>query len=103
MSTGSSTQSTVDDRAGNQRAHGGVPPKEIAEQSYRFRTLGLGYANLGAMLMQAGIPYDSDEPAGDLRCHDAILTGRSYATSAEMAGEHGPFPGSTRTATTCCA
>jgi hypothetical protein len=46
------------------------PSKEIAELSYKYRTLGLGYANLGAMLMQAGIPYDSDEAAGGVR--DAV-------------------------------
>jgi ribonucleoside-diphosphate reductase alpha chain len=67
------------------------PSREIAEQSWRFRTLGLGYANLGAMLMQAGIPYDS--PAGRAICGalTAMLTGRSYATSAEMAAELGAF------------
>jgi ribonucleoside-diphosphate reductase alpha chain len=69
------------------------PSKEIADLSYRYRTLGLGYANLGAMLMQAGIPYDSEEGRAICACLSAILTGRSYRTSAVMAGEHGPFPG----------
>ncbi len=69
------------------------PSREIAERSYRYRTLGLGYANLGAMLMQAGIPYDSERGRAIAGCVSAVLTGRSYATSAEMAGELGPFPG----------
>ena len=69
------------------------PSREIARLSYEFRTLGLGYANIGAMLMQAGIPYDSDEARGLCGAITAILTGRSYATSAVMAGELGPFPG----------
>ena len=69
------------------------PSPEIAELSYKFRTLGLGYANLGAMLMQAGIPYDSDEGRAICGALTAIMTGDSYATSAEMAGELGAFPG----------
>ena len=69
------------------------PSEEIASQSYRYRTLGLGYANLGAMLMQAGIPYDSEEGRAICGAITAILTGRSYAMSAEMARELGPFEG----------
>ncbi len=69
------------------------PSKEIAELSYRFRTLGLGYANLGAMLMQMGIPYDSSKGRAICGALTAMLTGESYATSAEMARNHGPFPG----------
>ncbi|HYE63834.1 MAG TPA: adenosylcobalamin-dependent ribonucleoside-diphosphate reductase [Phycisphaerales bacterium] len=69
------------------------PSREIAELSYKYRTLGLGYANLGAMLMQAGIPYDSDEGRAVCAVLSAILTGRSYRMSALMAGEHGAFPG----------
>jgi ribonucleoside-diphosphate reductase alpha chain len=69
------------------------PSKEIAELSCKYRTLGLGYANLGAMLMQAGIPYDSEEGRAICACLTAILTGRSYRKSAELAGEHGPFAG----------
>lgn len=69
------------------------PSREIAAQSYRFRTLGLGYANLGAMLMQAGIPYDSQEGRAVCASITAILTGRSYAASAEMARELKPFAG----------
>jgi ribonucleoside-diphosphate reductase alpha chain len=69
------------------------PSREIAELSYKYRTLGLGYANLGAMLMQAGIPYDSDAGRSICATLSAILTGRSYRMSALMAKEHGPFPG----------
>ncbi len=69
------------------------PSREIAELSWRFRTLGLGFANLGAMLMQAGIPYDSEAGRGVCAAISAIMTGRSYAASALMAAEHGPFAG----------
>ena len=69
------------------------PSQEIAEQSWRFRTLGLGYANVGAMLMQASIPYDSDEGRAVCGVLSAILTGRAYATSAEMARQLGAFAG----------
>jgi ribonucleoside-diphosphate reductase alpha chain len=68
------------------------PSEEIARLSYMFRTLGLGYANLGAMLMQAGIPYDSPKGRAICAALTAILTGESYATSAEMACELGAFP-----------
>ena len=69
------------------------PSKEIADLSWRYRTLGLGYANLGAMLMQAGIPYDSEEGRAICGTISAMLTGRSYAASALLAAEHGPFGG----------
>ena len=69
------------------------PSEEIARLSYEYRTLGLGYANIGAVLMQAGIPYDSDEARAVCGCLTAILTGRSYRMSALMAKEHGPFKG----------
>ena len=68
------------------------PAKKIAERSYDYRTLGLGYANLGSLLMRIGIPYDSDEGRGIAGALTAILTGDAYATSAEMAGSLGPFP-----------
>jgi len=68
------------------------PSESIARLSYMFRTLGLGYANLGAMLMQAGIPYDSEKGRAICAAITAILTGESYATSAEMASELGAFP-----------
>ncbi|MBC7782423.1 MAG: vitamin B12-dependent ribonucleotide reductase, partial [Burkholderiales bacterium] len=69
------------------------PSEAIAKLSYKFRTLGLGYANLGAMLMQAGIPYDSEKGRAICAALTAILTGESYATSAEMSKELGSFPG----------
>lgn len=69
------------------------PSEAIAAQSWRYRTLGLGFANLGAMLMQAGIPYDSEAGRAICGAITATLTGRSYAVSAEMAGELGPFDG----------
>src|SRR6185437_5947943 len=69
------------------------PSKEIARLSYAFRTLGLGYANLGGLLMSMGIAYDSDAGRSICGAITALLTGGSYATSAEMAGELGAFPG----------
>ena len=68
------------------------PSKEIAQLSYDFRTLGLGYANLGALLMQMGIPYDSPNGQAIAGALTAIMGGDSYAASAEMAKEQGPFP-----------
>ncbi len=68
------------------------PSKEIAQGSYDYRTLGLGYANLGSLLMRQGIAYDSDEGRAIAGALTAILTGHSYATSAEMAAVVGPFP-----------
>jgi ribonucleoside-diphosphate reductase alpha chain len=69
------------------------PSREIAELSYEFRTLGLGYANIGGLLMTSGIPYDSDAGRAICGALSAIMTGVSYATSAEMAEKLGPFPG----------
>ena len=68
------------------------PSKEIAELSYRYRTLGLGYANIGGMLMSMGVPYDSDEGRRIAGAITALMTGVCYATSAEMAELLGPFP-----------
>ncbi|HEX9855029.1 MAG TPA: LAGLIDADG family homing endonuclease, partial [Acidimicrobiia bacterium] len=68
------------------------PSAAIAQGSYDYRTLGLGYANLGSLLMQMGIAYDSDEGRAIAGAMTAILTGHSYSTSAEMAGVVGPFP-----------
>ncbi len=80
------------------------PSKEIAELSYDYRTLGLGYANIGGLLMSSGIGYDSDAARAIGGALTAIMTGISYATSAEMAKELGPVPGlRRRTASTCCA
>ena len=69
------------------------PSKEIAQRSYDFRTLGLGYANIGGLLMNLGYGYDSDEGRALCGALTAIMTGVSYATSAEMASELGTFPG----------
>ncbi|MFW2340129.1 MAG: vitamin B12-dependent ribonucleotide reductase [Acidimicrobiia bacterium] len=68
------------------------PSMEIAQGSYDYRTLGLGYANLGSLLMRQGIAYDSDQGRSIAGALTAILTGTSYATSAEMAAAVGPFP-----------
>ena len=68
------------------------PSREIAQRSYDFRTLGLGYANVGGLLMSSGIPYDSEAGRAICGSLSAIMTGISYATSAEMAAELGPFP-----------
>jgi len=69
------------------------PSREIAELSYRYRTLGLGYANLGGLLMAEGLAYDSTAGRALAGALTALMTGVSYATSAEMAGELGAFPG----------
>ena len=68
------------------------PSKEVAQLSYDYRTLGLGYANLGSMLMVMGIPYDSEEARGIAGAITAIMTGIAYKTSAEMASILGSFP-----------
>ncbi|PWJ79436.1 ribonucleoside-diphosphate reductase class II [Pseudaminobacter salicylatoxidans] len=67
------------------------PSREIAKLSYEYRTLGLGYANIGGLLMTSGIPYDSKEGRAICGALTAIMTGVAYATSAEMAGELGAF------------
>ena len=74
------------------------PSKEIAQLSYDFRTLGLGYANIGGLLMNMGYSYDSDEGRALTGALTAIMTGVSYATSAEIAKELGPFPSYKRNA-----
>lgn len=71
---------------------GQLPSKRIAERTWAYRTLGLGYANVGSLLMRRGLPYDSDEARSITGALTAILTGHSYATSAEIAAEIGPFP-----------
>ena len=68
------------------------PSKEIARLSYDYRTLGLGYANVGGLLMSSGLGYDSDEGRAIVAGLTAIMTGVCYETSAEIAGELGPFP-----------
>jgi len=67
------------------------PSKEVAQLSYDYRTLGLGFANLGSMLMVSGIPYDSEQARGIAGAITAIMTGTAYKTSAELASIHGPF------------
>ncbi len=67
------------------------PSKAIAQLSYEFRTLGLGFANIGGLLMSSGIAYDSDQGRAICGGLSAIMTGISYATSAEMAEKQGPF------------
>src|SRR5205814_6666189 len=69
------------------------PSKSIAELSYEFRTLGLGFANIGGLLMTMGLSYDSKEGRALCGALTAVMTGIGYATSAEMAKELGPFPG----------
>jgi len=72
------------------------PSKEIAQLSYEYRTLGLGYANIGGLLMSSGIGYDSREGRAVAGALAALMTGASYATSAAMAGELGAFQGYAR-------
>src|SRR6201992_1259680 len=69
------------------------PSRAIAELSYEFRTLGLGFANIGGLLMTMGLPYDSKEGRALCGTLTSIMTGIAYKTSAEMAGELGTFPG----------
>jgi ribonucleoside-diphosphate reductase alpha chain len=69
------------------------PTPKIAETSRRFRQLGIGYANLGALLMAVGLPYDSDEGRAWAAAVTALMTGHAYATSARTAGRMGPFAG----------
>ena len=69
------------------------PSRRIARLSYEYRTLGLGFANIGGLLMTMGLPYDSDEGRALCGAISAVMTGVSYATSARMAREQGPFPG----------
>ena len=69
------------------------PSRRIAELSYKFRTLGLGYANIGSLLMVNGIAYDSKESTAICGALTAIMHMTAYATSAEMSAEIGPFPG----------
>jgi len=68
------------------------PSREIAQRSFDYRTLGLGFANLGGLLMASGLSYNSDEGRAICASISAIMTGVAYATSAEMAGELGAFP-----------
>ncbi|MBI5850058.1 MAG: vitamin B12-dependent ribonucleotide reductase [Planctomycetes bacterium] len=67
------------------------PSRVIAEKSWTYRTLGLGYANIGTLLMHVGIAYDSDDARAIAAALTAIMSGKSYETSAELAGELGAF------------
>jgi ribonucleoside-diphosphate reductase alpha chain len=69
------------------------PTKDIARNSHDYRPLGLGYANLGSLLMQMGVPYDSEEGRAIAGALTAIMCGKAYATSAEMAATKGAFVG----------
>ncbi|GLK76129.1 vitamin B12-dependent ribonucleotide reductase [Methylopila jiangsuensis] len=69
------------------------PSRQIAALSWRYRTLGLGYANIGGLLMSSGVAYDSESARGLCAALSALMTGVAYATSAEMAGELGAFEG----------
>jgi ribonucleoside-diphosphate reductase alpha chain len=70
------------------------PTKSIEKNSHEYRPLGLGYANLGALLMSRGLPYDSDEGRAYAAAITAVMTGEAYAQSARVARDHGgPFPG----------
>ena len=75
------------------------PSPAIAQRSWDFRTLGLGYANMGTVLMRRGIPYDSPEATAICGALTATMCGEAYATSAEMARDLGPFPGYQRNQT----
>ncbi len=72
-------------------AMGQMPSRRIAEKNHGYRTLGLGYANLGTLLMRMGLPYDSEESFGWCGAINSLLTGVAYRTSAEMAQNLGPF------------
>jgi ribonucleoside-diphosphate reductase alpha chain len=73
--------------------HASYPTPSIAENSHRYRPLGLGYANLGSLLMSMGIPYDSDAGRGICGALTALLNGQGYLTSSEIAADLGPFAG----------
>lgn len=75
--------------------HASYPTALIAENSHKFRPLGLGYANLGSMIMAEGLPYDSEAARGLCGSITALLTGQAYLTSSHMAGKQGPFEGYT--------
>ena len=72
---------------------GSYPTQRIAQNSHDYRPLGLGYANLGTMLMMSGLPYDSEQARAICGAVTAVLTGQAYKVSAELARVKGPFPG----------
>src|SRR5256885_8321633 len=69
------------------------PTKDIAENSHIFRTLGLGFANLGSLVMSYGLPYDSNEGRALAGAITSIMTGHAYEQSADIASSMGAFPG----------
>src|SRR5690606_27001304 len=69
------------------------PTEKITKNAKAYRELGMGYANLGAMLMAQGLPYDSDEGRAQAAAITALMTGHAYATSARIAKQVGPFAG----------
>jgi ribonucleoside-diphosphate reductase alpha chain len=71
--------------------HGSYPTRRIAANSHRFRPIGLGYSNLGSLIMTSGLPYDSDEARGLCGAITALLHGAAYLASSELAGVVGPF------------
>ncbi len=73
--------------------HGSYPNERICRNSHEFRPLGLGYANLGSLIMSLGLPYDSDGGRATAAALTAIMTGAAYATSAELSSRLGPFAG----------
>ena len=79
------------------------PSKEIAQRSYDFRTLGLGYANIGGLLMNMGYSYDSDEGRALCGALTAIMTGLPIPHPLRWRASWAPFPGTRKTQTTCCA
>ncbi len=74
-------------------SYSSYPTKSITKNARAYRELGLGYANLGALLMAQGLPYDSDEGRAQAAAITALMTGHAYATSAKIAKKIGPFSG----------
>jgi ribonucleotide reductase alpha subunit len=79
------------------------PSKEIAELSYKFRTLGLGYANIGGLLMTSGIPYDSDEGRAICGALTAVMTGVPMRPRPKWPASSAPSRATRKTPSTCCA
>ena len=79
------------------------PTPEIEQNAKAYRELGLGYANLGALLMARGLPYDSDEGRAYAAAITALMTGRAYRKSAQVAARMGPTPATSRTPRRCSA
>jgi len=82
--------------------HADYPTPAIADTTRAFRQIGLGYANLGALLMALGLPYDSDEGRAVAAAITALMTGEAYLTSTRWPNAWDRSPASTPTASTCC-